>query len=311
MTKPLALLFPGQGTQKVGMGKDLADNFAAARQVFEEVDEALSQKLSALMFDGPQEELTLTTNAQPAIMACGVAAYRVLQEEAGLTLDPVVGLAGHSLGEYAAHTCAGSFDLTTAAKLLRIRSQAMLEAMPKGTGAMAALLGATLEEAEEIAEQSGSELANDNCPGQVVLSGLAPTIEEAIHLAKKAGKKAIKLEVSGAFHSSGMKPAQLRMEEALAEADVHDPVKPVVANFDYTLVMTAYEARRTLAEQVTGRVRWQDDIRVLREEGAQGFLELGAGRVVSGLLRKIDRGLETANFGEASDMDAARALIGN
>lgn len=309
MTTPLALIFPGQGTQKVGMGKDLAANFPVARAVFEEVDEALSQKLSALMFDGPQEELTHTTNAQPAIMACAVAAFRVLEVEADLSLDPVVGLAGHSLGEYAAHACAGTFDVTTAAKLLRIRAAAMQAAMPLGEGAMAAVIGFTLEEAEELADRAGAELANDNCPGQAVLSGTAAAIDEAVFLAKKAGKRAIRLDVSAAFHSTAMMPAQERMEDALAEVDVHAPRRPVIANYDSARVQTPAEVRRTLTAQVTGRVRWQDCIRVLKQDGAEVFLELGAGRVLTGMMRKIDRSLTAGAFGEPGDLDAAVRLL--
>lgn len=307
----LALIFPGQGSQKVGMGKDLADNFAQARRVFEEVDEALSQKLSALMFEGPQDELTLTANAQPALMACSVAAFRVLKEEAGLSLDQVTGLAGHSLGEYSAHACAGSFDLSTTAKLLRVRGDAMQSAMPVGEGAMAAVLGLSLEDAEKVAEEAGVEVANDNCPGQVVLSGSAAGIDRACQLAKDRGaKRALKLDVSAAFHSKAMMPAQERMEEALAAASVSGPAKPVVANIDQTLVTDADEVRRTLAGQVTGRVRWQDCIAKLKDEGAETFLELGAGKVLTGLMKKIAPELRAGNFGETKELEAAREFVG-
>ncbi|MEE4209234.1 MAG: ACP S-malonyltransferase, partial [Parvularcula sp.] len=215
----LALIFPGQGSQKIGMGKDLAENFPIARAVFEEVDEALSQKLSHLMWEGEQSELTLTTNAQPALMACSVAAFRVAREEAGLSLEHAVGLAGHSLGEYSAHACAGSFDLTTAAKLLRTRGDAMQSAMPVGEGAMAAILGMALDEVETIATHAGAEIANDNCPGQVVISGTVAAVDTACEVAKERGaKRALKLDVSAAFHSQGMMPAQETMAEALAEA---------------------------------------------------------------------------------------------
>lgn len=292
------------------MGKDLAENFRLAREVFEEVDEALSQKLSTLMFEGAQHELTLTANAQPALMACSVAAFRVLAEEAGLSLDHVAGLAGHSLGEYSAHACAGSMDLTTTARLLRIRGDAMQTAMPSGEGAMAAILGLSLAGAEALAEETGVEVANDNCPGQVVLSGPSKGIDLACSLAKEKGaKRALRLEVSAAFHSTGMLPARERMAEALADAPIGTAQRPVVANVDQTLVTEPEEVRRTLTEQVTGRVRWQDCIAVLKEQGAEVFLELGAGRVLTGLMKKIDAGRTTASFGETQDLETVRAIL--
>lgn len=307
----LALIFPGQGSQKVGMGKDLAENFSVARQVFEEVDEALSQKLSALMFGGDQSELTMTANAQPALMACSVAAFRVLKEEAGLSLEQVTGLAGHSLGEYSAHACASSFDLTTTAKLLRIRGNAMQSAMPLGQGAMAAILGLSIEDVEKVAKEAGVEIANDNCPGQVVISGRAEAIDRACDAAKEAGaKRALKLDVSAAFHSQGMMPAQEKMEEALGEAKVSAPTKPVVANVDASLVTDPGEVRRTLTAQVSGRVRWQDCVRKLEGEGATTFLELGAGKVLSGLVKKIASDVRIGNFGETKELDAVKELLG-
>jgi [acyl-carrier-protein] S-malonyltransferase len=306
----LALIFPGQGSQKIGMGKDLAENFTAARRVFEEVDEALSQKLSALMFEGEQSELTLTANAQPALMACSVAAFRVAREEAGLTLDQVVGLAGHSLGEYSAHACAGSFDLTTAARLLRIRGDAMQSAMPVGEGAMAAILGLSLEEVEKLAGKAGVEIANDNCPGQVVISGAAEAIDRACAIAKDAGaKRALKLDVSAAFHSQGMMPAQERMAEALGDASIASPAKPIVANVDGSLVTDPDEVRRTLTEQVSGRVRWQDCCEKLREKGAETFVELGAGKVLSGLVKKILPETRTISAGVAGDFTPLAEIV--
>ncbi|MEO1658974.1 MAG: ACP S-malonyltransferase [Pseudomonadota bacterium] len=310
MSQPLALIFPGQGSQKVGMGRDLAENFRVARDVFDEVDEALSQKLSALMFEGDQAELTLTTNAQPALMAVSVAAFRVLQEEAGLSLDRAVGLAGHSLGEYSAHACAGSLDLTTTTKLLRIRGEAMQSAMPVGEGAMAAVLGLDFAAAEKVAEEAGVEIANDNCPGQLVLSGPTASIEKACELAKAGGaKRALKLDVSAAFHSRGMAPAQDKMAEALAEAAVHDPQKPVIANIDASHVTSADQVRSTLTAQVTGRVRWQDCVAGLKAQGAELFVELGAGKVLSGLVKKIDGSIALANFGATGDLEAAKSAI--
>jgi [acyl-carrier-protein] S-malonyltransferase len=306
----LALLFPGQGSQKPGMGRDLADNHDVARRVFEEVDEALSQKLSALMFDGPADELTLTTNAQPALMACSVAAFRVLKEEAGLSLDNVVGLAGHSLGEYSAHACAGSFDLATAAKLLRVRGDAMQSAMPVGEGAMAAILGLDIDKLASLLEGSDAEIANDNCPGQVVISGPAAAIDKACDAAKKAGaKRALKLDVSAAFHSRGMMPAQERMAEALADAKISAPARPVIANVDQADVSSPDEVRRTLTEQVTGQVRWQDCVKVLSSMDAETFLELGAGKVLAGLQKKILPETRAASFGQTSDLATAEALL--
>ncbi|MEM7741200.1 MAG: ACP S-malonyltransferase [Pseudomonadota bacterium] len=311
MSQPLALIFPGQGSQKIGMGYDLAENFRLARDVFDEVDEALSQKLSVLMFEGDQAELTLTTNAQPALMAVSVAAFRVLEEEAGLSLDRVSGLAGHSLGEYSAHACARSFDLTTTAKLLRIRGEAMQSAMPLGEGAMAAVLGLDFAAAEKVADEAGVEIANDNCPGQLVLSGPTAAIEQACDLAKAGGaKRALKLDVSAAFHSRGMAPAQERMADALAEAAVNDPQRPIIANIDATLVTSKDEVRSTLTAQVTGRVHWQDCIATLKEQGAELFLELGTGKVLSGLVKKIDGSAALANFGETKDLDKVKEQLG-
>jgi [acyl-carrier-protein] S-malonyltransferase len=306
----LALIFPGQGSQKTGMGRDLAENFAVARQVFEEVDEALSQKLSALMWEGEQAELTLTANAQPALMACSVAAFRVAKEEAGLSLDHVVGLAGHSLGEYSAHACAGSFDLSTAAKLLRIRGDAMQSAMPVGEGAMAAILGLSLEEVEKLSEETGVEVANDNCPGQVVISGDAASIDEACAKAKDRGaKRALKLDVSAAFHSRGMMPAQERMAEALGEASISAPARQIIANIDASLVTEPEEVRRTLTEQVSGRVRWQDCCEKLSAEGAHTFIELGAGKVLSGLVKKILPEARATSTGSAREFHTLQEIV--
>ncbi|MEO1040676.1 MAG: ACP S-malonyltransferase [Pseudomonadota bacterium] len=311
MSQPLALIFPGQGSQKIGMGHDLAENFRLARDVFDEVDEALSQKLSALMFEGDQAELTLTTNAQPALMAVSVAAFRVLREEAGLSLDDVAGLAGHSLGEYSAHACAGSFDLSTTAKLLRIRGEAMQSAMPLGEGAMAAVLGLDFAAAEKVADEAGVEIANDNCPGQLVLSGPTASIEKACALAKAGGaKRALKLDVSAAFHSRGMAPAQARMADALAEVEVSDPQRPVIANIDASLVTSKDKVQSTLTAQVTGRVHWQDCVATLKAHGAEMFLELGTGKVLSGLVKKIDGSVGLANFGETKDLDKVKEQLG-
>jgi [acyl-carrier-protein] S-malonyltransferase len=306
----LALIFPGQGSQKPGMGRSLAENFSLARSVFDEVDDALSQKLSKLMFEGPADELTLTANAQPALMAVSVAAFRVLEEEAGLELSRVIGLAGHSLGEYSAHACAGTFDLATAARLLRVRGDAMQSAMPVGEGAMAAILSLPIEKVEEIAKAHGVEIANDNCPGQVVISGAAEAIDRACAIAKDAGaKRALKLDVSAAFHSQGMMPAQERMAEALGDASIASPAKPIVANVDGSLVTDPDEVRRTLTEQVSGRVRWQDCCEKLREKGAETFVELGAGKVLSGLVKKILPETRTISAGVAGDFTPLAEIV--
>ena len=287
-----AFIFPGQGSQKVGMGVELAEASAHAREVFEEVDEALKQKLSALMKDGPESELTMTANAQPAIMANSIATLRVLEKEFGIILaDKAECVAGHSLGEYSALCAAGAFSLSDAAKLLRLRGTAMQDAVPVGVGAMAALLGADIEKATALAEAAAQgqvcEVANDNDPTQVVISGHAEAIDRAIELAKEHGiKRGIKLPVSAPFHCSLMEPAARRMETALGETPVQAFTVPVFANVVAARVTDAGEEQKLLVEQVTGRVRWRESVLAMHDAGIARFVELG-GKVLGPMVGRI------------------------
>jgi [acyl-carrier-protein] S-malonyltransferase len=292
----IALMFPGQGSQAVGMGKALADAFPVAREVFAEVDSALSQNLSGLMFEGPEAELTLTANAQPALMAVSMAVFRVLQKEAGLDLARNVAfVAGHSLGEYSALAAAGAFSLTQTARLLRLRGESMQKAVPVGQGAMAALLGAEYEDGLSIAKEAqdavpGSvcQIANDNGGGQVVASGTKAAVEKAIEIAKGRGvKRAILLPVSAPFHCALMQPAAQAMAEALAGANIAAPQVPLIANVLAAPITDPAEIRQRLVEQVTGTVRWRESIAFMAKSGVTNFYELGAGKVLSGLVKRI------------------------
>ncbi|MBY6013923.1 ACP S-malonyltransferase [Qipengyuania gaetbuli] len=289
-----AFIFPGQGSQKVGMGVELAEASARAREVFEEVDDALNQKLSAVMKDGPEGELTLTSNAQPAIMANSIATLRVLEKEFGVVLaDKAACVAGHSLGEYSALCAAGAFGLAETAKLLRLRGIAMQDAVPIGVGAMAALLGADIEKATALAAAAAEgqvcEVANDNDPTQVVISGHAEAIDRAIELAKDHGiKRGIKLPVSAPFHCSLMEPAARRMEAALAETAPSAFTVPIFANVIASRVTDPAEEQRLLVEQVTGRVRWRESVIAMREAGIERFVELG-GKVLGPMVGRIDK----------------------
>lgn len=304
-----ALLFPGQGSQIVGMGKDLAGQFAAARQVFEEVDAALGQKLSDILWNGPQETLTLTENAQPAIMAVSIAALRVLQKERGFDVVGVAAfVAGHSLGEYSALCAAGSLSLGDTAKLLKLRGQAMQKAVPPGQGAMAALLGADIAQATDIAKQAaGSDVcsvANDNAPGQVVISGSKAAIDRAIDIAKAKGiKRAMLLDVSAPFHSPLMQPAAVAMKEALATARISAPVIPVVANVTASAISDPEIIRRLLVEQVTGMVRWRESVSYMKTQGVARVIEIGAGKVLTGLVKRIEPDIAAVNVGTPSDLE--------
>jgi [acyl-carrier-protein] S-malonyltransferase len=288
----LAFVFPGQGSQTPGMGRDLADAFPIARETFQEVDDALSQKLSRLMFEGPAEELTLTANAQPALMAVSVAICRVLAKEGGFDMSRQVALvAGHSLGEYSALTAAGSFDLPTAARLLRLRGDSMQAAVPPGEGAMAALLGAEAEQAAGICAQAAQgevlEVANDNGGGQVVVSGAKPAVERAVEAAKAAGiKRAMILPVSAPFHCAMMAPAARVMEEALGKAAMAHPAVPVVANVTAAPVSDPDVIRGLLVKQVTGTVRWRECVAAMVAAGCTRFAEVGAGKVLTGLMKR-------------------------
>ncbi len=286
-----AFLFPGQGSQKVGMGREIADCSAVARAVFEEVDEALGQSLFRLMCDGPEDELTLTENAQPAIMANAIATLRVMEAEANVKIADICNFAaGHSLGEYSALCAVGTFDLSTTAKLLKLRGQAMQAAVPVGQGAMAALLGADIEKAQNLAEAAAQgdicTVANDNDPGQVVISGHKSAIDRAITMVKEHGiKRGISLPVSAPFHCPLMQPAADAMASALADANVQDPALPIFANVSASAVSDANEIRSSLVEQVTGRVRWRESSMAMAEVGVTHFVEFG-GKVLSPMVKK-------------------------
>jgi [acyl-carrier-protein] S-malonyltransferase len=287
-----AFVFPGQGSQKVGMGAELVAASAAAREVFEEVDEALSQKLSAIMADGPEDQLTLTENAQPAIMANAIATLRVLEREFGVKLaDRAACVAGHSLGEYTALCAVGAFSLSDTARLLKLRGQAMQAAVPVGEGAMAALLGADIEKATALAQAAAQgdvcEVANDNDPAQVVISGHKAAIERAIALVKDHGiKRGIALPVSAPFHCSLMQPAADRMAEALADTPPSALSLPLYANVTASAVTDPAEEQSLLVEQVTGRVRWRESVLAMHGDGVEQFVEFG-GKVLGPMIRKI------------------------
>lgn len=299
-----AFIFPGQGSQSVGMGKALSEASNVARHLFEEVDEALSQKLFRLMAEGPQEELTLTENAQPAIMANAVATLRV----SGILLDKADFVAGHSLGEYSALCAAGSFDLATAAGLLKLRGQAMQRAVPVGQGAMAALLGASVEIARAVAEAAAQGevcvVANDNDPSQVVISGHRGAVERALEIAKEKGaKRALLLPVSAPFHSPLMEPAAREMEQALAGVGIDEPALPLYANVTAAPVEEPDEIRRLLVEQVTGMVRWRESVAAMAEAGVDHFVEFG-GKVLGPMVKRIAPDSKVTSVVTMDDIDA-------
>lgn len=304
-----AFVFPGQGSQAVGMGKALHDTFAASRAVFEEVDAALSQNLSKLMFEGPSDELTLTANAQPALMAVSLAALRALESEKGVDLvRDAAYVAGHSLGEYSALAAAGALSITDTARLLRIRGNAMQKAVPVGLGGMAALIGATREQAIEVAAEAAQgevcELANDNGGGQVVISGHKTAIERAIPIAQGKGiRRAMPLPVSAPFHCSLMQPAADAMAEALASATISAPKVPLVANVLASAITDPADIRKRLVEQVTGSVRWAESMAYLGGQGVTRFVEIGAGKVLSGLVKRIVDGATAANVATPDDVN--------
>ncbi|MEQ8344865.1 MAG: ACP S-malonyltransferase [Sneathiellaceae bacterium] len=305
-----AFVFPGQGSQVVGMGRTLAEAFAEARQVFEEVDDALSQKLSDLMFDGPEGDLTLTENAQPALMAVGLAVARVLEGQGGFALsDKAAYFAGHSLGEYTALAAAGALPLADTARLLKRRGRAMQTAVPVGKGAMIALLGPDADVAEAVArEAAGSdvcELANDNAPGQVVLAGSAEAIERATAIAKEKGcKKVVPLSVSAPFHCALMQPAADAMAEALGAQAIAPPRRPLVANVTAQGESDPETIRRLLVQQVTATVRWRESVLWMRDQGVAEIVELGTGKVLTTMLRRIDRDLKGEAVGEPQEIEA-------
>ena len=310
MTK--AFVFPGQGSQTVGMGKALADEFPAAAAVFAEVDEALGEKLSKLIFEGPEGDLTLTTNAQPALMAVSMAVTRVLQAEAGLDLArDAAFVAGHSLGEYSALAAAGAFTLADTARLLRLRGDAMQKAVPVGQGAMAAILGLDFDPVAAIAAEAAKragvvcQAANDNGGGQVVISGAKEAVEIAMVLAKEAGaKRALSLPVSAPFHCAMMQPAADAMKAALASVAIKAPAAPLVANVLAAATSDPEEIRRRLVEQVTGTVRWRESVAYMAAQGVDTFFEIGAGKVLSGLVKRIADSATGVAIGNPADIAA-------
>ncbi|MDX2074299.1 MAG: ACP S-malonyltransferase [Alphaproteobacteria bacterium] len=304
-----ALIFPGQGSQTVGMGKELYDNFAVARAVFDEVDAALSEKLSDIIFNGPQETLTLTQNAQPAIMATSIAALRVLESETGFKMSDAAFVAGHSLGEYSALCAAGALSLTETARLLRVRGQAMQQSVPAGKGAMAALIGVDTAQALAIVKEAAGDevcnVANDNGGGQVVVSGSRAAVERAVEIAKAQGvKRAVMLDVSAPFHSDLMAPAAGVMDAALSAATISAPVVPLVANVTASSVTDPAKIRQLLVDQVTGMVRWRESVHYLKAQGVTKTIEIGAGKVLSGLMKRIEPEIQTSNFGALVDLAA-------
>ncbi len=306
----IGFVFPGQGAQTIGMGRDLADTYADARAIFEEVDEALGEKLSALIWDGDQDALTLTQNAQPALMATSLAAMRALEAE-GFGIDQAAYVAGHSLGEYSALAAAGAISVADTARLLRTRGQAMQEAVPVGVGAMAALLGLDFEAAKAVADAAAQgevcQAANDNDPGQVVVSGHTAAVERAVEIAKEKGaKRAVILPVSAPFHCALMEPAAQVMAEALAAVDIKAPAVPVVANVRAEAVRDPAAIRDLLVEQVTGSVRWRESVAYMAAQGVTDIWEIGAGKALSGMIRRIDRSIATRNIGAPGDITALK-----
>jgi [acyl-carrier-protein] S-malonyltransferase len=305
-----ALVFPGQGSQAVGMGKELALAFTAARDVFGEIDEALQQNLSRLMFEGPESDLTLTENAQPALMAVSLAVARILAKDGGFELKRHAAfVAGHSLGEYSALAAAQALQLTDAARLLKRRGLAMQRAVPVGVGAMAALLGMEIEPARAVAKDAAQgevcDAANDNGPGQVVVSGHKTAVERAIVIAAERGaRRSILLPVSAPFHCALMKPAADEMAEALAQVNLREPWVPLIANVSAQPVQDPDEIKRLLVEQVTGLVRWRECVLTMKQQGVDTLVELGAGRVLSGLAKRIDRELTTSSIGTPAEVEA-------
>ena len=311
-----AFVFPGQGSQTVGMGKALAENFAPARDVFAEVDEALQQRLSVLMFEGPEAELTLTANAQPALMATSLAVLRVLEAEAGLDLVvDAAFVAGHSLGEYSALAAAGSLSVTDAARLLRKRGEAMQQAVPVGAGAMAALIGLDLDGARAVAQAAANEtggvcaVANDNGGGQVVISGAKVAVDAAIEIAKGKGvRRAVPLAVSAPFHCPLMQPAAEAMAAALSEVAIAPPKVPLVANVLAAPLTDPQDVRQRLVEQVTGTVRWRESVVYMAAHGANVFIELGAGKVLTGLLKRIVAEAQGLAIGTPDEITAYQSI---
>jgi len=307
-----AFIFHGQGSQAVGMGRTLADAFASAREVFQEVDDALGQKLSGLMWQGPEDELVLTENAQPAIMAASLAIVAILKREGGFDLARHARLvAGHSLGEYSALCAAGAFTLSDTARLLKARGRAMQSAVPVGEGGMSALLGAEIRQAEDLARECAAAtggvcvVANDNAPGQVVISGTKAAIDKAPEVAKAKGiKRAMALNVSAPFHCPLMQPAADKMREALAAVTIRPLAVPVVSNVTAEKTSEPETIRRLLVEQITGRVRWRESVLAFRELGVETTVEVGGAKVLTGMVKRIDKDLQTVTLDTPADIEA-------
>ncbi len=308
-----AFVFPGQGAQTIGMGKALAEAYPAAKAVFDEVDEALAQDLSGLIWGGDIEELTLTANAQPALMATSMAVMRALEAES-VTVEAASFVAGHSLGEYSALAAAGAISVADTARLLRARGVAMQEAVPVGVGAMAAVLGLDLATVKEVAAEAAQgevcQAANDNDPAQVVVSGHKAAVERAVDIAKaKGAKRALLLPVSAPFHCSLMQPAADAMAQALADVQIADPKVPVVANVLAEAVSDGAKIRALLVEQITGSVRWRESVMYMAAQGVTGVYEIGAGKALSGMVKRIDRGLTATAVGSPDDVAAVAAAL--
>jgi len=304
-----AFVFPGQGSQNVGMGKELAGAFHSAKEVFQEVDDALGQKLSSIMFEGPDDELVLTENTQPALLACSIAVLRVLESEGDFKLeDHVKFIAGHSLGEYSALCSAGTFSLSDVVKLVKVRGRAMQVAVPVGKGAMAAILGLDAVDAEAVVEEAAQggvcDFANDNASGQLVVSGTKAAVERAITIAKERGaKRALLLPVSAPFHCTLMQPAADIMKNALAVSQMSDPVIPLIANVTAAEVSLADEIRKLLVEQVCGRVRWRETVLYMKSQGVTDLIEIGHGTVLSSIAKRIDKELNCNALSNARSID--------
>jgi [acyl-carrier-protein] S-malonyltransferase len=312
-----AFVFPGQGSQAVGMGRGLADAFQAARDLFAEVDETLSQPLSRLMFEGPESDLTLTENAQPALLAASLAVIRVLESEGGLKFGRHVAfVAGHSLGEYSALAAARTVTVTDAVRLVKLRGQTMQRAVPVGTGAMAALLGLDIEAARAVAVEAirGAPhdvcaVANDNAPGQVVVSGHLQAIERAIAIARERGARSVILPVSAPFHSPLMSPAAEVMKGALDATELHPPLVPLVANLSASAISEPDEIKHQLVGQITAMVRWRESMRYLKTAEVEEVAEIGSGRVLTGLSRRIDPALAACSVSTAAEVDAFMKML--
>ena len=306
-----AFIFPGQGSQTVGMGKDLSENFAIARETFEEVNDALGLDLTKIMFEGPEEQLNLTEFTQPALMAVSIALVRILRKEGGIGVnkDTALCVAGHSLGEYSALKAVGALSLSDTAKLLQIRGQAMQSAVPVGQGAMAAILGLDFDQVNDLVRTHNGEgvceAANDNAPGQIVISGHAAAVEAIAARASEAGaRKAVMLPVSAPFHCRLMAPAAQRMSVALADTVIHPPRIPIIANVTATLEDDPNRLRQLLVEQITERVRWRESVAAMVDAGVEEVVELGSGKVLCGLVKRINRDIVTHNAGTVEEMTA-------